>query len=95
MSINQRKHIRFHLEEDSYMSVTIDDLKPLLGLCISESHGGCSGVFYPNERFKAGAIVIVKVGRLEPEEAEIRYFHELADDVVKMGFEFRRAKVSK
>ena len=93
MSVNQRKHIRFRLDEDTYMKVTIEgNDKPILGLCLSESHGGCSGVFYPHEDFKVGETILVQVGRLDPEKAEIKYLHELADDVVKMGFEYLRSK---
>ncbi len=84
---NQRKHIRFTPDESTIILLNLEeDSDTLCGLCITESQGGCSGVFINHNGFKAGRMVYLKVGKLDPIGAEIRWVTELDKDTVKIGF---------
>lgn len=84
----KRKHIRFHAEEDTFITVKLEDDSLFTGLCLSESQGGCSGVFVKSDHFMAGKMGMVKVGKLDPLSAEIRWVTELDSEVIKVGFHF-------
>lgn len=86
---NQRKHIRFTPDENTIMLLNLEEDKDTLcGLCISESQGGCSGLFINHPGFKAGKMVYIKVGKLDAIGAEIRWVTELDKDSVKIGFSY-------
>ncbi len=84
----KRKFIRFEPDENTYVLLNIQDEEIHSGLCLTESQGGCSAVFKNNPLYRAGEMVMVKVGKLDPTSAEIRWVSELDKDVVKVGFEF-------
>lgn len=86
---NQRKHIRFIPDDHTFILVNLEDSnETLCGLCVSESQGGCSGLFLNHNGFKAGEMVYIKVGKLESVAAEIRWVTELDKDCVKIGFAY-------
>ena len=84
----KRKHIRFQPDENTFIFVNLDDDIVHGGLCISESHGGCSGVFHLSENFVIGKMCYLKVGKLDSICADIRWITPLDDTVVKVGFEY-------
>ena len=85
---NIRRHIRFEADENTFILLNIDNEVVHSGIGVSESQSGCAGVFRTNNLFVAGKMVYVKVGKLEPVSAEIRWVSELDKDVMKVGFEF-------
>jgi hypothetical protein len=88
---NKRKFIRFQPDDNTYMIVKLDGENDEIfhsGLCVSESQGGCSAAFLNNASFTAGKMCFIKVGKLEPESAEIRWVTELDEDLVKVGFKY-------
>ncbi len=87
-STTKRKHIRFNPDEDTFIAVKIEDDTLYTGLCVSESQGGCSGVFMNHVNFISGKMCYLKVGKLDPVSAEIRWVTELDTDVVKVGFQY-------
>lgn len=84
----KRKHIRFQPDDNTYIMVQVDNDVVYSGLCVSESQGGCSAAFLNNPAFIAGTMCYVKVGKLEPISAEIRWVTELDSDLVKIGFQY-------
>ncbi len=87
MSIDKRKHIRFESDTNTFVGLRIDETS-IGGLCITESHGGCSAVFLNHKLFVAGKTCEIHVGKLSTLNAEIRWVTELDSDVVKVGFEY-------
>lgn len=85
---NKRKFIRFEPDENTYVLVDIQDEAIHSGLALSESQGGCCGVFKSNSLYKTGEMVYIKVGKMDPISAEIRWVKELDNDVMKLGFEY-------
>jgi hypothetical protein len=83
-----RKHIRFEAEDKTFITLKFDEDSIHGGLGLSESTGGCSGVFKNVDKFFAGVICEIKVGKLEPMQAEIRWVEELDKDIIKVGFQY-------
>jgi hypothetical protein len=83
-----RKHIRFEAEDKTFINLKFDEDSIYGGLALSESTGGCSGIFKNNPKFFAGTFCEVEVGKLDPMKAEIRWVEELDKDVIKVGFEY-------
>ena len=84
----KRKHIRFQPDSDTFMAVRLEDNSLYTGLCVSESQGGSAGVFINHPNFVSGIMCLVKVGKLDPISAQIRWVTELDSDVLKVGFEY-------
>ena len=85
---NKRKHIRFKPDERTYILINIVDDEVESGLCVTESQGGCSAVFLNKPCYQAGEMCYLKVGKLDPVAAEIRWVTVLDNDLVKVGFEY-------
>lgn len=88
MSDIKRKHIRFNAEANTFVAVKIGENKPIGGLAITESHGGCSAVFLSNDSFSESGICYLKVGEIDPLRAEIRWIMKVDKDLVKVGFQY-------
>lgn len=54
-------------------------------LLINEAFKGCGVVVNASDEFTVGEILKVKVGELEPLEAEIRWIEKLDNQVYKLG----------
>lgn len=81
------------LEEFAGCDLQSFDFRPTsVGLIMEESFGGCSLVFLDKARdpkpLKSGSQVILKVGKLDPILAEIRWRQEVAPQVVQVGFKY-------
>ncbi len=83
-----RKHIRFQPDSDTFVALKLEDNSLYTGLCVSESQGGCAGVFINHESFVAGKMCLIKVGKLDAVAAEIRWVKELDSDIIKVGFQY-------
>lgn len=83
---DQRKHIRFQPDEDTYIIIKLEDDTIYSGLCIDESQSGSAGVFINHYNFTPGKMCLMKVGKLDAISAEIKWVTELDNDVVKIGF---------
>lgn len=84
----KRKHIRFNADENTFVAVKVEDHNPIGGLAITEAKGGCSAVFILTDKFKAKDNCYIKVGKMDPIAAEVRWIKELDGDLVKVGFQY-------
>lgn len=55
-------------------------------LLLSESFKGCGGVISADIEIQVGDLVTLKVGELEPFDAEVRWIEKLDPQVFKIGF---------
>lgn len=85
---NHRKHIRFEAEENTFILARGESDIVHSGLALSESQGGCSGVFKVNKDFELKKMMLVKVGQLDSIPVEIRWITPLDHEVVKVGFQY-------
>ena len=85
---NNRKHIRFLPDENTFILVKGQSEKVHSGLCVDESQSGCAGVFVKHEDLIPKKMTMLKVGNLDAIPAEIRWVRVLDEDVVRVGFQY-------
>ncbi len=91
---HNRKHIRFKPDPLDYAVIDTDIEQPqfkgkFVGLIIDESPmGGCSLVALNFQKLEAAQEIKIKVGRLDPMPAVIRWVKEIQPDVFRYGVEF-------
>lgn len=83
-----RKHIRFKPDDNTFLFIKTEEKTIHSGICLTESQGGCSGVFAKHDSLVDGASCIIKTGNLESMEAQIRWVKVLDEEVVKLGVQY-------
>jgi len=59
-----------------------------MGLIHDQSHGGCSVIIVTDAELNRGDLLLVRLGKLGPQQARISYVLLAADDVRLVGCEF-------
>lgn len=90
----KRKYIRFVPDEGTlaYILTGADGEKlkvPTPCLVIEESYAGCSFVALKNSQFREGAELTVKVGKLNPMRAQIRWVKTYGGKVSHAGLVYQ------
>lgn len=95
----KRHHMRFKPEDVEIALIQFTDADPEVatfephtaGLVIDEAYGGCGLVALGHgtpEGVHDGARCNVKVGKIGPVKAEVRWVRKLDEDVSKLGIEY-------
>ena len=88
----KRKNIRFKAEPAQYAQIDIEVGKNfkchIAALIFNESYRGCSLIAMKNEKLKVGTKCRIKLGTLDPIEAELKWTEEIDTEVIRMGFYF-------
>jgi hypothetical protein len=92
--LKKRKHIRFASDTGTQAFILSNDdgekLKtPLPALVVEESFKGCSLVVLKDAIFHEGAILNVKVGKLDPMLSEIRWVKTYDGKISYIGLVYR------
>lgn len=85
---NPRRHIRFEPDDNTFILAKGESEKTHSGICLNESQSGCSGVFRKHDDLIPKKMIILKVGKLEVVDAEVRWTKILDTDLVKVGFHY-------
>lgn len=89
----KRGLLRFTSEENTmaWVSPDTEDIQmenSFLGLAVNESRNGVSVVIVNRPDIIVGQKYLVKVGRFDPAQAELRWIKKLDDAVIRLGFFF-------
>ncbi len=88
---NSRKYIRFKPDDLDIAYVMLntpdaDDFKPdLSALIIDEAHKGCSVAVLPAKEINEDTIIYIKVGKLPPLKAQIKWKKSLDGVLDRLG----------
>jgi len=88
MDDKKRHHIRFHADDNCLIDLKFEDGRKCTGLALSESLGGCGGIFVKKPEFQKGMTCHLNIGDFDQLEAVVRYIEDLNEEVIKVGFEY-------
>lgn len=86
----KRNYTRFKADDNTLLTIKLNEIAHLIGLAYSEAYGGFGGVFIKstlsetlkiNERYKAS------VGGIDYESVSVKWISVLDDEVIKVGFQ--------
>ena len=86
----KRNNIRFSPDENTLITIELEEEKTIVGLAFSEAHGGYAGIFTNNSlvsKLTVDQRISVKLGSLENRNSQIKWIKQIDDDVIKIGFE--------
>lgn len=92
MTDSDRRSLRFAPDENNIAEIDAseaqdkDDFQAQVhGLIVDEARDGCCLVLTNNQTLQEGDLCLVKIGRLDPINSEVRWIRELDDEVQKIG----------
>ena len=89
----KRRYIRFKPDPTDYAQIAADTevgFEPnKVALIMEEAPmGGCSLIMLEASSFRVDEVYKVKLGRMDPVAAKVRWVQDVGDTVSKVGFEF-------
>lgn len=90
----QRKHIRFSPDPGALAMIDPQGTKDafegkVVGLIVEESYAGVGVVLVNNKDLIVGTKFVIKVGDLDPLEAEVRWRRELDENTCRLGIQYQ------
>lgn len=89
----KRKNIRFTPDIGDYAVLLVENKKtekisPHLALLVEESYKGCQIAVNSYLAPKVGSIIRIKVGKIDPCMAEVKWTKKLSSKVTAVGMEY-------
>lgn len=88
----KRKYVRFNPDLGDYVIILVEDktkkIIPHVALLVEEAYGGCQIAVTRDLALKKGTKMRVKVGRMDPCWAQVKWTKELGTKITTMGLEY-------